>query len=179
MNGIVWPDILIAAIFAIAVLKGYKRGFVMELSGAVALAVGLIVPWFYNGAFDEPLGKALHLAIGAAHVLAIFLVGIAAYAAVMIVARVLNAIAKLPVIGLGNALGGGAVSLLKALVCVWLILYIALFFPLSPQIRSDLHGSKLAAFITQANPSVDDALIATLPAFARGLVTPLFSRHRV
>ena len=39
----IWPDILIAAIVLIAVLKGFKRGFILELSGFVALVVLIVV----------------------------------------------------------------------------------------------------------------------------------------
>ncbi len=175
----VWPDILIGAILLIATLKGYKRGFVMELSGAIALVCSLITPWFYNGAFDGTLANALHLGAGSAHVVAMFLVGIATYVAILILARMLNAVAKLPVLGLGNALAGGAIGLLKGLIGVWAILYIALFFPLSRDIRADLHRSTLAAYITQPNRAVDEKIIASLPWFARPFVHPIFARHRV
>lgn len=175
----VWPDILIGAILLFAALKGYKRGFVMELSGAVALILSLITPWFYNGAFDPMLENALHMGAGAAHVIAMFLVGIATYFAVLLFARVLNAIARLPVLGFGNALGGGAVGLLKAVAGVWVVLYIALFFPLSRDIRADLHRSALAQYITKPNATVDERLSATLPWFARPYAQPIFARHRV
>ncbi len=176
---VVWPDILIAAILAIAALKGYKRGFVMELSGAVALVLSLITPWFYNGAFDGVLATNVHLGPGAAHVVAMFLVGLATYVAVLLVARILNAVAKLPILGAGNALAGGAIGLLKGTIGVWIVLYVALFFPLSRDIRADLHRSTLVHWIVQPNARIDSAVIATLPWFARPLVNPLFERHRV
>lgn len=175
----VWPDILIAAILIIAALKGYKRGFVMELSGAVALVLSLIAPWFYNGAFDGVLEKNVHLGPGAAHVVAMFLVGLATYVAVLLIARILNAVAKLPILGTGNAAAGGAIGLLKGAIGVWIVLYVALFFPLSRDIRADLHRSALVHWIVQPNARVDSAVIATLPWFARPLVNPLFARHRV
>jgi membrane protein required for colicin V production len=174
-----WPDILIAAILLIAALKGYKRGFVMELSGAIALVLSLITPWFYNGAFDSTLENALHLGPGAAHVVAMFLVGLATYAGVLLIARVLNMITKLPVLGFGNALGGAAIGLLKGAIGIWIILYIALFFPLSRDIRADLHRSALVGYITQPNAMVDRQVNATLPWFARPFVHPIFARHRV
>jgi membrane protein required for colicin V production len=174
-----WPDILIAAILAIAALKGYKRGFVMELSGAVALVLALIVPWFYNGAFDGALATKAHLGPGAAHVVAMFLVGLATYVAVLLIARILNAVTKLPLLGTGNALGGAAIGFIKGAIGVWIVLYVALFFPLSRDIRADLHRSTLAHWMTQPNARVDSAIIATLPWFARPLVNPLFERHRV
>lgn len=174
-----WPDILIAAILLIATLKGYKRGFIMELSGAVALILSLITPWLYNGAFDGTLESATHLGAGSAHVVAMFLVGIATYIAVLLLARVLNAVARLPVLGMGNALAGGAIGLLKGVIGVWVILYIALFFPLSRDIRADLHRSTLVGYITRPNATIDDRLSATLPWFARSFAEPIFARHRV
>ena len=179
MSGISWPDILIAAIVIVAALKGFKRGFILELSGAVALLLSLVTPWFYNGAFDSSLAKTTHLGTGPAHVIAMFLVGLATYVGVLLLARILNAMAKLPVLGTGNALAGGTVGLLKGLFGVWIVLYVALFFPLSPGLRHDLHRSTLVSLIAQPNARVDSAVIATLPWFARPLVNPLFERHRV
>ncbi|MGZ3575279.1 MAG: CvpA family protein, partial [Vulcanimicrobiaceae bacterium] len=72
----VWPDILIFAIVLIAALKGYKRGFVSELSGAIALVLSLITPWYYNGAFDPMLENTVHLGPGSAHVVGMFLTGL-------------------------------------------------------------------------------------------------------
>ena len=37
-----WPDIVIVGIALIAALKGFKRGFVAELGGALALAAAVI-----------------------------------------------------------------------------------------------------------------------------------------
>lgn len=176
---IVWPDVLIGAILLIALLKGYKRGFVLELSGAIALVLSLITPWFYGGVFDKLLEQWVHLGPGSSHVVGMFLVGIATYAGVMLLARALNLVAKLPVLGLGNALAGGAVGLLKGVVGMWLVLYIALFFPLSRDIRADFHRSVFVQALTQPDQRIDDAISGTLPWFARPLLRPLFARHQV
>ena len=148
-----WPDILIAAIVLIAALKGYKRGFILELSGALALAAALIVPWFYRGALDPFLQSVVHLGAGSAHVVAMFLVGLATYVAILLVARALNNVTKLPFLGLGNAIAGALVGVAKAVVLIWLLLYVALFFPLSPDIRADLHRSVLVGYETQPERS--------------------------
>lgn len=174
-----WPDILIAAMLLIVTLKGFKRGFILELSGAVALVLSLVTPWFYNGVFDKQLQAVLHVGAGAAHVIALFCVGAGTYLAVMLIARVLNAVAKLPVLGLGNALAGGAVGLLKGVVFVWLLLYVALFFPLSPEIRGDFHRSALVGIFTRPDTGIDERISRTLPWFARPLLRPVFRRHRV
>ena len=174
-----WPDLVIAAVLLIAALKGFKRGFIMELAGAFAVVLSLVVPWFYNGAFDRTIGETLHVGPGSAHVVAMFAVGIATYAAVLIIARVLSAVAKLPILGIGNAFGGAAIGLLKGFVLLWIVLYVALFFPLSRDLRADLHRSVLAGVIAMPNGYVDDALSAALPPFARPLTDPIFARHRV
>lgn len=176
---VVWPDILIGAILLIAALKGYKRGFVMELAGFVALVLSFVTPWFYGGVFDRPLQQWAHLGAGAAHIVGMFAVGVLTYLAIMLLARALTLVAKLPVLGLGNALAGGAVGLLKAAAGVWIVLYVVLFFPLTPDIRADLHRSVLVQTLTQPDRRIDDAIIATLPSFARPLVQPAFSGHRV
>jgi len=174
-----WPDILIGAILLIALLKGYKRGFVLELAGAIALVLSFVTPWFYGGVFDKPLQQWAHLGPGSAHVVGMFAVGILTYVAVMLVARAINLMMKLPILGLGNALAGGAVGLLKGLAGVWIVLYVVLFFPLSGDIRADLHRSALVQMITQPNQRVNDAIIGTLPLFARPVLAPVFERHRV
>lgn len=176
---LLWPDILIGAILLIALLKGYKRGFVMELAGAIALILAFTTPWFYGGVFDEPLRHWAHLGPGAAHVVGMFAVGILTYIAVMLIARALSLVAKLPILGLGNALAGAAIGAFKGFAGIWIVLYVALFFPLSSDIRADLHRSALVQLVTQPNARVDDAISGTLPSFARQLVQPVFERHRV
>jgi uncharacterized membrane protein required for colicin V production len=176
---VTWPDIIIAAILAIATIKGFKRGFVSELSGAIALVLALITPWYYNGAFDPFLEKTVHLSPGSAHVVGMFATGFATYAAVLLIAWALNAVAKLPVLGFGNALFGAAVGFIKGAVLVWLILYVVLFFPLSRDLRTDLHHSTLVGYATQPNAHIDGAINGALPWFARPFAHPFFARHRV
>lgn len=174
-----WADVLIGAIVLIAALKGFKRGFILELSGAIALVASLVTPWFYRGSADGFLQKALHLSGGSAHVVAMFLVGLATYVAILLIARLLSGVAKLPLLGTGNALAGGAVGVVKAAVGIWLALYVALFFPLSPDVRTDLHRSALVAYLTQPNDRVDNAIMGTFPWFARPFVHHFFAHHRV
>jgi membrane protein required for colicin V production len=174
-----WPDIIIGVILLIATLKGYKRGFIMELAGAVAVVLSMITPWFYNGAFDPAVQNLTHTGAGAARVIALFLVGIATYVAVLLVARVLNTVTKLPVLGFGNAVAGGLVGLLKGAVFVWVVLYVALFFPLSADVRRDFHRSPLVHIFAAPDAGIDERISATVPWFARPFVHSILDRHRV
>ncbi len=177
--GLVWPDLVIGAIVLIATLKGYKRGFISELTGGIALFAALITPFWYNGFADQTLQSYVHLGPGSAHVVAMFVVGLLTYIAVIAVAWFLNRFAKLPFLGLGNALAGGGVGLLKSIVFLWFILYVALLFPLSRDIRNDLHNSRLVALLTQPDGRIDGAITSALPWFARPFVHPFLARHRV
>ena len=129
MGGFVWPDIVILIVLAIATYKGFRRGFVSELGGAVAVTAALVTPWFYNGSLDGQIAALTKLGPGSAHVVGMFATGLLTYIVLLIVARLLGAVAKLPVLGTGNALGGAAVGFAKGAILLWLVLFIALFFP--------------------------------------------------
>jgi uncharacterized membrane protein required for colicin V production len=179
IGGIGWPDLLISVILLIGLAKGFSRGFVSELGGAVAVAAALVTPWYYNGAFDPWLEQNVHLGQGSSHVIGMFLTGIITYAIVLAASWVLSRFAKLPILNIGNALGGAAIGLCKSAILVWLMLFVALYFPLSPDIRADLHRSKLAAYFTQPNERIDHAVLSTLPWFARPFFLPYVRRHRI
>jgi membrane protein required for colicin V production len=176
---ITWPDLVIGALALVSALKGFKRGFVAEIGGFIALAAAIWAAIHYPGTFDAFFRDVVHLGEGSAHVVGMVAFALMVYVALMVISSVLSRIAKLPVIGLGNGLGGAFVGVAKALVGVWVVLYVLLFFPLTRDIRADLHNSPTVAFVTQANPQVDDYVRGTMPWFIRPMVSPLFARHRV
>jgi uncharacterized membrane protein required for colicin V production len=174
-----WPDIVMVIILGIATFKGYARGFVSELGGAVAVTAALVTPWFYNGSLDPQIEQLTRLGPGSAHVVGMFATGLLTYVALLVVARLLGTIAKLPVLGLGNALGGALIGFAKGAILLWLVLFVALFFPLSPDIRDGLHESHLAPYLVTYDAPLDDAILSTVPWFARPFVMPYFRRHHL
>ena len=84
---------------------------------------------------------------GSAHVVGMFGTGLLTYVVILVVARLLGTIAKLPVLGIGNALGGALIGFAKGAILLWLVLFIALFFPLSPR-----HPRRPASFAPGALP---------------------------
>lgn len=174
-----WPDIVIGAVVIVGALKGCKRGFVSELSGAIALAVAIVAAFRYDGDWDGVVASLLHLGPGSAHVVGMCLFAGAAYAITVALGVVLGRIAKLPLIGIGNALLGACVGAVKACVLLWAVLYVALFFPLSPDLRADLHRSTLVALLTVPNAQLDGSMRASLPWYVRPFEHGLFARHRV
>lgn len=179
IGGVAWPDVVIVIVLGIATYKGYSRGFVSELGGAIAVTAALVTPWFYNGALDSQIEGITKLGPGSAHVIGMFGTGLLTYVVLLFVARLLGAIAKLPVLGIGNALGGAFVGFLKGAILLWLVLFIALFFPLSPDIRDGLHQSRLAPSLVTYDAPIDDAILSTIPWFARPFVLPYFRRHHL
>jgi uncharacterized membrane protein required for colicin V production len=177
--GMAWPDIVMVIILGIATFKGYARGFVSELGGAVAVTAALVTPWFYNGSLDPQIEQLTRLGPGSAHVVGMFATGLLTYVALLVVARLLGTIAKLPVLGLGNALGGALIGFAKGAILLWLVLFVALFFPLSPDIRDGLHESHLAPYLVTYDAPLDDAILSTVPWFARPFVMPYFRRHHL
>lgn len=174
-----WPDLVIGAICLLFALKGWKRGFVSELAGAVALGVAIVAAFWYPGTLDDIAQTYTHTGPGSAHVIGMVAFCAIVYLACMALSWLLSRFAKLPIIGTGNAILGAAVGVCKALVGVWVVLYVILFFPLSRDLRDDLHRSPVVAFVAQPNAGVDNVLRGTLPWFVKPFVIPLFDRHRV
>ena len=174
-----WPDLVILTIALLFALKGWKRGFVSEIGGFIALAVAFWAALHYPGTFDQPVHDYLHVADGSSHVVGMVAFAVIIYIALLVISVVLSNIAKLPVIGFGNGVGGAAVGIAKALLGTWAVLYVALFFPLTSDLRHDLHRSQAVALVTQENPAIDSVVKETMPWFVRPLVAPLFARHRV
>ena len=124
------------------------------------------------------MSEYTHLGDGSAHVVGMIVFAAIVYIALMAISAVLSRIAKLPVIGLGNGLAGAVVGAAKALIGVWIVLYVALFFALPRDVRGDLHNSAAVAFVTQDNAQIDRFVIGTMPWFIRPLASPLFAHHR-
>lgn len=177
-GGLIWPDLIIAAVLLFAAYRGYKRGFVSEIAGVIAIAAALIAPWYYNGGFDDTLARTFHLAPSLAHGAGMLLTAVIAFALVMAASWVLNRFAKLPLVNIGNALAGLIVGVGKGVLVLWLVLYVALLFPLPVAVRADLHHAQLVHYFTQPDRQIDGVVLGTVP-FARPVLEPLLDRHQV
>ena len=179
IGSISWSDVFIFIIIAFTTARGFGRGFIREIAGIVALAAALIVPWFYNGVLDGPIAGALRVELPIAHVIATVASGAIAYVIVLLFAALLGRVKKIPVLGLGNAFAGGVVGFVKGATLAWIVLYVALFFPLTPPIRASLHGSRIAAYLTSYNRDIDASVEAAIPGWALAYLQPFFKRHHV
>ncbi|GAC1301827.1 MAG: hypothetical protein NVSMB19_10420 [Vulcanimicrobiaceae bacterium] len=177
--GLAWPDIAIGIVAIFGTLKGFKRGFVSELRGAVALAFGVAAAFAYGGTWDVWLRDRMHMGTGTAHVAGMVLYALLAYTIVYALGSALALVAKLPLVGTANALLGAFVGALKSAVFAWAVVYVALFFPLTAELRDDLHRSHLVAALQAPNSALDLRVRDALPPFVRPFAELLFARHHV
>jgi uncharacterized membrane protein required for colicin V production len=174
-----WPDLIIGGITIYFAVRGFQKGFVSELAGAVAVFVAIVAAFRYTGAFDGTVTALTGLTSGSAHAVGLLIFAIIAYAVVMLVAYALGRIAKLPMLGVVNGIMGAFIGACKALFGAFVVLYAVLFFPLPGDLRNDLHRSALVALVTQPDAAVDDAVRSLMPWFVRPLLGPFFDRHRI
>lgn len=178
MNGSLgWPDFVIIVVLALLTLRGLLRGFVAEIAGIVAIAAAFCAAWFYNGAADA-IFEQFHVDPGIAHIAGMVLAGVVAYFVVIFIAALLQRIAKLPLLGTGNAIAGAAVGAVKGVIALWLALFIALLFPIPQNIRADLHRSKLAGILTSQNQFIAGMIYTGLPDPLKTYVKPLLDQQQ-
>ncbi len=176
---VAWPDIVIAVILLFTTLRGIKRGMIGELTGAVALAFGICAAFAYTGTFDRFVREHGHLGAGPTHVIGMALYAGLAFAIVYALGAALSTIARLPLIGTVNAILGAVVGFAKGAVYAWAILYVALLFPLSRDVRGDLHRSQLVAILQKPDAWFDEQLRDRLPDVMRPYGDPILNHHRV
>ncbi len=174
-----WPDIVIAIVLGLGTLAGLRRGLIGELSGIVAMGAAVVAAFSYGGGLDAWVRGRTHLGTGSAHVVGMVLFGLIAYAIVLAIGLVLSGVAKLPIVNIANALGGAAIGFCKSLLFLWIALYVALFFPLSADLRKDLHDSTLVTLIETPNKQLDAHMRDSLPDAVRPFAGSIFDRHRV
>jgi uncharacterized membrane protein required for colicin V production len=174
-----WPDLIIGGITIFFAVRGFQKGFVSELAGAVAVFVAIVAAFRYTGSLDGAVTAVTGLTHGSAHAVGLLIFAIVAYVIVMLIAWLLGRVAKLPFVGIINGAAGALLGACKALFGAFLVLYVVLFFPIPGDLRSDLHRSALVSLVTQPDASVDEAVRGLMPWFVRPVVSPFFNRHHV
>jgi membrane protein required for colicin V production len=174
-----WPDALATLVLVIGGVKGFMRGFVSELTGLIALAVAIGAAFVYPGMWDDAVAGWTHLGPGSAHVVAMAAFALLAYIVVILLGSALGTIAKLPIVNVLNAALGAAVGVVKGAILLWLVIFVALYFPLSRDLREDLSRSYIVGWLEKPNGDIDTALKRSLPWFARPFSNGIIGRHRV
>jgi uncharacterized membrane protein required for colicin V production len=173
-----WPDVVVAGILLWAGLRGFKRGFVSEIGGVLAMAAALWAAITYRGAFDAAIVDATGMNAALAHALGALATATGAYVFVALIAAVANRFARLPIVGTANAFAGTLAGLLKGVVAVWIFLYGILFFPIGAKARAEIKSSAAGSLLLAPNAFVDAQLEKNVPAFARPYADPAIRAHQ-
>lgn len=174
-----WPDIIILVSVVVSAMRGWKIGFINELAGTIAIFVAIYAAVTYSGEWDPFIGYWTRLPPDSSHVFALFLFALSAYGIIAIVAFFLNRYSTTPIVSPINAFGGSILGAAKAFFLYWIILYVALFLPLSRNLRNDLRDSFIVPILTGQNRQVDQHIRPMTPWFARPVVNPYLRRHQL
>ena len=174
-----WPDLVIGAITLFFAWKGFHNGFVAELAGPVAIIIAAVAAFRYPGSLDANVANIAHLGPGSSHVIGTVVFAVIVYTIVVMLAWLLGRLVSLPIARAFNRVAGAVVGAGKALLAAAAVLYVTLFFPLTPDLRADLDVSMLADILTQPFTTIDATAQTFLPRFTWPLVAPLFHRHHV
>lgn len=174
-----WPNIVVGVILILGALRGYANGLLAELGGIVAIVAAFAAAIYYNGMLDTEFEHALRMNPGEAHLTGVVVTGLVVYGVIVLFLRLISRPLKLPVLRLANAICGAAVGFAKGAILLWVVLFVALLFPLSHQVRGDLQRSTLVTILARQNKRADEAIYAKLPSFMQPYVEPILKRQQL
>ncbi|HXW76389.1 MAG TPA: hypothetical protein VEJ20_03175, partial [Candidatus Eremiobacteraceae bacterium] len=92
---------------------------------------------------------------------------------------VLERAAKLPIVKVASGIGGGLVACAKAVLLLWCILFVALFFPISPEIRAALRASPSARTVDALDIPAYAMIEHAMPRPVRVVTDSILKHHRI
>lgn len=179
MNSYVnWADVAVIFVLLVMTLKGFTRGFVAEIGGLVSILAACLAALYYNGVLDGWL-EFFRLNAATAHAAGMVLCAILVYAAFAIAFGILRRLTKLPGLGTLNALAGAVVGCAKGILALWIVVFIALLFPLTSEIRDDMKRSHFVPLLVTQERNAGETLFGLLPSLARPYVRPMLDRQQL
>lgn len=174
-----WVDALVILSLGVAFWGGYRAGVVRELIGLAAIVIAWVLAGAFAGPFSDSLGVQLGVSIAVAHLIGFWLLFLVVFAAVRALGWLLERVATLPIVKVVSGLGGGIVAAAKSMVLLWLVLFVALFFPISPDVRAAMRASPLARTIDSLDTPAYSMLESALPRTVRIVAASILKHHRL
>ena len=174
-----WVDALVLLTFGVAFWGGYRAGVVREVIGLASIVVAWVLAGLFAGPFSDSLGVALGVSVAIAHLIGFWLLFLIVFAGVRALGWFLERAAALPIIKVVSGVGGGVVAAAKAALLLWLILFIALFFPISPDVRAAMRASPTARAIDSLDTPAYAMLEGALPKTVRIVAASILKHHRL
>ncbi len=121
-------DIIILILLIWFCIKGFTKGFIIELASLVALILGIYVAYFFSNITASFLKDTLNFTSKYLHPISFLLTFIIVVIAVFVLAKLLEKLVKTASLGLLNKLFGAAFGLIKiALICGFLLYQFSIF----------------------------------------------------
>ena len=174
-----WVDALVALTLGVAFWGGYRSGVVRELIGLAAIVLAWVLAGAFAGPFSDSLGAQLGTSVAVAHLIGFWLLFLVVFAAVRAAGWLLERATSLPIIKVVSGVGGGVVAAAKAVLLLWLILFVALFFPIAPDVRAAMRASPSARTIDALDAPAYAMLEGALPKPVRVVASSILKHHRL
>lgn len=174
-----WIDALVFMTLAVAFWGGYRAGVVRELIGLVAIIFAWVLAGAFAGPFADSLGQAWHISVSIAHLIGFWLLFLIVFAGIRALGWLLERAASLPIIKIFSGIGGGLVASAKSVLLLWALLFVALFFPISVDVRSAMRSSPSARAIDALDEPAYAMLEGALPKPVRIVAASILKHHRL
>jgi uncharacterized membrane protein required for colicin V production len=174
-----WVDGLVVLTLAVAFWGGYRSGIVREAIGLVAIILAWVAAGSLAGTMSPALQKSLGLSPAPAHLASFWLLFLFTFAATRALGWMLERVTAKPILRIVNGIGGGIVAAAKGVLALWLILFIALFFPVARDVRAILKNSPTVATIEALDQPAYAVLTASLPRRTRPFVRLFLDHHHL
>jgi len=175
-----WIDGLALATLAIAFACGWRAGLVAGFFDVGSLAIAGTLAWLWSPPIAGALPPTWPLSDASRHFLAFWALSLVIY----LVVRVLGWFVAgrnrgRPISIWITGIGGGLIGAAKALVTLFVILYLALFLQIDPQLRDTLRHTFIALQFDARYPPMNDALLSMTPATYQKAARPYLHDHRL
>ncbi|HEV2037870.1 MAG TPA: CvpA family protein [Candidatus Eremiobacteraceae bacterium] len=172
-------DWLVALTLAVAFWGGYRSGVVREAIGMLALIIAWSLAGTFAGTMSPALQKNVGLSPASSHLASFWLLFLFVFGATRAAGWVVERMTAQPALRVVSGIGGGIVACAKAILALWLVLFVALFFPIAPDVRATLRKSPTVAAIEALDRPAYAMLIASLPHRARPFVRVFLDHHHL
>ncbi len=154
-------DIAILVVFAIFLVSGYKKGFIRSAYSMLSVIISIVLLYFFRDAFTEyivssSVGEGIYehfsanydgdiaekCAYALTYILSVAILYIALRFAVKSLFKVLNIIAKLPLLNILNSLIGAAFGAVGGFLWIVIVLNVLYIFPQTKDLVSDSEIAK-------------------------------------
>jgi uncharacterized membrane protein required for colicin V production len=174
-----WADGLVILTFGVAFWGGYRGGVVREAIGMLALIMAWVLAGAFAGTMSPALQNSLGLSPASSHLASFWLLFLFVFGATRAAGWAVERLTAKPMLRVVNGVGGGIVACAKAVLALWLVLFIALFFPVAADVRATLSRSPSVLAIQALDRPAYAMLTASLPRRARPFVRVFLDHHHL